>query len=253
MTRWLGSTILTIFLIQVLFYIIAALFRTDKVTDLAYWLTFVLLAIWWYIQSEQTTVHLVLAIIVILRWIRLVSYLFIRILKIKKDERFDNMRNSWIDFGKFWILQTISIWIIFLPAIFLFQSNWYSDINIWMILGWWVYLIWLILETLADQQKYKYKIKNPKHWTDRGLRKYSRHPNYLWEMLVWIWIFTLISPILLQWQWFSIISPLFIITLLLFVSWVPLLEKQYDKKYGKDKEYIKYKKSTNLLLPIPKF
>lgn len=250
MDRWL---IPIIFFIQVFFYIIAALFRTDKVTDLAYWMTFVALAIWWYIQSSQTIWHLVIAILIVTWWIRLAGYLFIRILKIKKDERFDDMRNNWISFGKFWLLQTITIGIIFLPYIFFFQNDWYNDINLYLIIGSLISILGLILETIADYQKYVFKTKNPKHWTNIWLRKYSRHPNYLWEIIFWIWVFVVTISQIITWQWVWIISPIFITILLLFVSWIPLLEKQYEKKYWKNQEYIEYKKSTNLLFPIPKF
>jgi steroid 5-alpha reductase family enzyme len=47
----------------------------------------------------------------------------------------------------------------------------------------------------------------------------------------------------------SLLSPLYIVSLLLFVSGIPLLEKAAEKKWGENEEYKKYKKRTSVLLP----
>jgi steroid 5-alpha reductase family enzyme len=125
--------------------------------------------------------------------------------------------------------------------------------HLWFLLvGAAIFLLWFSLETIADYQKYNYKLQHPKHRVSTWLWKHARHPNYLGEMLVWRWIFVMTIPLLTWMQWLSVISPLFIMILLLYISGIPLLEKQHDTSYGKNKDYITYKKSTSLLIPRPR-
>jgi steroid 5-alpha reductase family enzyme len=53
------------------------------------------------------------------------------------------------------------------------------------------------------------------------------------------------------WQWVSITGPIFIMTLLLFVSGVPLQEAQAQARWGSDPSYQQYRQDTGLLLPKP--
>lgn len=55
-----------------------------------------------------------------------------------------------------------------------------------------------VIEIISDKQKFEYKLKseNRGHWIDSGLCKYSRHPNYLGETLLWWGLFVMILPAL---------------------------------------------------------
>ena len=105
-------------------------------------------------------------------------------------------------------------------------------------------------ETIADYQKLKFRSesKNKDKFIKSGLWKYSRHPNYFGEILLWF-SFALIG--------FSgshslgvFITPVFVALLLIFVSGIPLLEKAADDKFGNNDEYKTYKLSTPVLIPI---
>ena len=106
-----------------------------------------------------------------------------------------------------------------------------------------------MIETIADHQKFVFKNKNPKKFIKSGLWKYSRYPNYFGEMLLWWGLFIMITPYLGGISLLTIIGPIFITFILLFVSGIPMLEKSYNQKYGKDKEYQEYKRSTSKLIP----
>ena len=67
-----------------------------------------------------------------------------------------------------------------------------------------------------------------------GLWRFSRHPNYFGEMMVWWSLWALALPCALVW---TITSPLFVTFLLTRVSGVPLLEEKYDAIYANDKAY----------------
>lgn len=237
--------------IQAIFFIFAAYFKTDKITDLSYGATFVLVA--WLLafkNSAFTTVHLFIVILITVWGFRLAGYLLHRIIKTKSDRRFDEIREDFLRFLKFWFFQAIAIWIILLPAIVLFSSK--SPIFYPIsVLGVCVWIAGFAIEVISDQQKFNFKNNNPGGYIASGLWKYSRHPNYFGEALLWWGIFLITVPILSGVQYLVIVGPIFITYILLFVSGIPLLEKSYDKKYGSDKKYRDYKKRTSIFIPFP--
>ncbi len=233
---------LIIFLIQIIFFAFASLFKTDKVTDLSYGLTFILLALYFLLKGGS----LLLLILPILWGFRLSTYLFIRIMKIKKDQRFDGVREQFWSFAKFWFLQAVSIFIISLPFILVSLNNFSLQLNYLALL---IFAIGLVTETIADWQKYQFKNQttNQGKFIQTGLWKYSRHPNYFGEMLVWWGIYLLCFSGLQGMQHLAIVSPIYITVLLLFVSGVPTLEKNYAQKYGSS--WLNYKQQTSLIIP----
>ena len=50
-------------------------------------------------------------------------------------------------------------------------------------------------------------------------------------------------------EFLALISPIFVYVLLTKISGIPMLEKSSDGKWGSDEDYIKYKKTTPILLP----
>jgi steroid 5-alpha reductase family enzyme len=226
--------------------------KTDKVTDLAYGMTFVILS--WALliyNGVYDIMHVLLTVMVSLWGLRLAGYLFYRIIKIKKDARFDGIRESFWKFAGFWTVQTLLIFIIMLPIIMLLNVQSKIPLTLITIIGVFIWLFGFLTETIADQQKFKFR-NNPKNknkWIDSGLWYYSRHPNYFGEILCWIGVFVYILPLLSDLAWVSILSPLSITVSLLFFSGIPPLEKKEDERYGKNKEYQKYKKTTSVLIP----
>lgn len=85
-----------------------------------------------------------------------------------------------------------------------------------------------------------------------GLWAYSRHPNYLGEILQWSGLWLSASSVMTGPQYLSVASPLFVWFLLRYVSGIPILEKQALKKWGSDPVFQKYIKNTPLLWPIPR-
>lgn len=242
-------------IINSFFFAIAATSKTDQFTDLSYSLSFIFITlVYLFTQPSLTPFQLLVGIMIIAWGIRLGSYLFYRVLKLKKDHRFDGIRENPIKFAQFWFIQAISVVIIIWPAVIVLSSR-YLPVNYWLsILGLVIWTIGLTIETMADWQKSAYKLlKNPPTpWTSTGLFRYSRFPNYFGEICVWAGVFIYAIPYLSGWLWLSVISPLFISTLLLFVTGIPPLEKHHQEKYGSDPEYQKYLKSTRLLVPLPK-
>jgi len=216
------------FAIQICFFIFAAKNKTDKVTDLSYGLSFVLIALTLlFIKSNFYPYQILLATMISLWGIRLATYLFIRIIKTKKDKRFDGIREDFWSFAKFWFLQAISVWLISLASSYVLGQETASEIRIISYLATLIWAVGLTIETVADWQKFVFKIKagNKNKKIKSGLWKHLKHPNYLGEIACWWGIFIYTLP----WQngisWLTIISPITITVLLLFVTGVPTHKK----------------------------
>jgi steroid 5-alpha reductase family enzyme len=232
---WLTLSIV----INLIMFIPAYFFKTDKLTDISYALTFIVLSL------LMITYHniWIISFMIIIRAIRLGTYLLIRIMKIQKDNRFDEMRNDRKKFIKFWLLQWISVAIIS-TSLLLSTSN---DVSIlWIVIR----AIGLLIESFADYQKFQFILNKKIWWIQTWIWRYSRHPNYFGEILCRIWVYIAVLPNLIGInKIIALISPIFIIILLLFVSGIPLLEKSAQKKWWKDKAYKEYVKKTSILIP----
>lgn len=245
------AAFIMIFLIQVFGLVIAYTLKTDRFTDLFYGLTFAVVTLSALVNSGSLDFSRVLLASLIFIWgTRLAFYLYIRIRRMKKDERFDGIRSDLKKFSGFWILQAFSIFIIISPVL-IYMNSPVKGFGSAGIIGVAIWLAGFITETIADLQKFRFKKKNPHTWIQSGLWKYSRHPNYFGEILCWIGVFIFTMPALAGWTWLSISSPIFIAILILYISGIPLLEKQYDSKYGKNPDYKEYKENTSLLFPMP--
>ena len=240
--------------VNILLFIPAYIIKTDKLTDFTYGISFILVVGYLYLNSPLNITHMILSAMISLWAIRLITYLAIRIHKMKKDKRFNEMRNNFFKWGSFWVLQGVSTWVILLPTILFFQADTISLTSI-SFLGIGVWLTGLVIETISDLQKYKF-INNPQNkgqWIDTGLWKYSRHPNYFGEITNWLGIFIFTIPALSGINLLiGAISPLHIAFLLIFISGIPLLEKGADKRWGDNPKYQEYKEKTSILIPLPK-
>lgn len=240
-------------LIQAAFFAFAATLQTDKVTDLSYGLTFVLIAVALLTRSPADgAAPLVLAGMVIAWGVRLAGYLLYRILHMGRDARFDGIRERFWSFFRFWLFQGLAAFVIMLPVTLWFSRP--GPCTPWRSAGASIWFLGLALETVADQQKFAFKrtAQGRSRWTDTGLWRYSRHPNYLGELLCWWGVFVFAAPGLDGWVALAIVGPIAITGLLLFATGIPTLEASARKKWGDDPEYQAYRRRTRTLLPWPR-
>jgi steroid 5-alpha reductase family enzyme len=245
---------LIIVAIQIVFFIFASALKTDKVTDLSYSMTFVAMAlILLFSNARYALPQLLIALFITVWGLRLGGYLFSRIIRLKKDDRFDGIRENPLSFAGFWFLQAITIWIVLLPITVVLSMRSALSVSALTWVGAAVWGLGFVIETAADAQKYKFRNdpSNKGKWIDRGLWRLSRHPNYFGEMLCWWGLFLIASPYLEGMLMLSIFSPIFITFMLLFVTGVPTVEKKAEEKYGDNPEFLVYKNRTSLLVPLP--
>lgn len=240
--------------LNVIMFIPAFIYKTDKLTDISYAVTFIALVLFAYARSAQTWPHALLALLVVWWGVRLGGFLLMRVWKKGKDKRFDGMRENFFKFLRFWLLQGVTVFVVLLGALeFMRVSSPQVTLLSWA--GTLIFLTGLYMEAAADLQKWHFS-QNPKNkgkWIESGIWAKSRHPNYMGEMMVWIGIYLFVLPSLVGQQWLiAFASPGYIILLLLFVSGIPMLEKSADAKWGNDKDYQAYKKRVPVLIPFLK-
>jgi steroid 5-alpha reductase family enzyme len=144
----------------------------------------------------------------------------------------------------FW-LQALLAWVISLPILGSFASNRPLGLLDWIGLALW--LTGFVFEAGGDWQLARFR-KNPANAgkvMNRGLWRYTRHPNYFGEFCIW-WGFWLIA--LSAGAWWSVAGPLLITFLLLKVSGVSLLEKDIGNRRP---QYADYVLKTNAFFPGP--
>jgi len=239
---------------QFAFFIVAATCKFDKVTDFAGGSNFVVLAVLTFFLAETYRYRQIVITVFIVVWgLRLSGYLLYRIIKIGEDNRFDDKRDNCLKFAGFWIFQAVWVFTVSLPVIFV-NASIVADRSDYVtaqdIVGIIIFIMGLVIETIADLQKFSFR-NNPENrgkWCATGLWKYSRHPNYFGEISVWIGVFIISTSVLEDGQWSAVLSPLFTMSILLFLSGIPLLEQKADERYRKNEDYLFYKNRTPALI-----
>ena len=227
-------------------FIFAFTFQTDKLTDLTYATTFILISLLGLLSNETSFPHLIVASLIILWALRLGFSLLRRVHLVGRDERFDKMRPRLGKYLGFWSLQALTCFVVSIPLLILFNEV-SIEISTAYVIGLCIAVSGLLLETIADHQKYQFKKKHPDHFMKSGCWRYIRHPNYTGEILFWIGIS--ITAISAPFGYLSLLSPLWISVLLLRISGIPLLQEKWKIKYGQDPRFLSYLESTWNLIP----
>tara|TARA_X000001036_G_scaffold274434_1_gene254899 strand:- start:1306 stop:2148 length:843 start_codon:yes stop_codon:yes gene_type:complete len=242
------------FLFQWTLFIPAYLLQTEKFFDISGSINFIVITAYIYYNSFLeygfNLGNLILSLLIVIWAIRLGSFLFFRIKKDGEDKRFREIKPSPTKFFMTWTLQGTWVSICSLCAITGMSSDKGMIINTLFYLGLVIFILGFTIEVIADYQKTKFR-KNPKNknnFITSGLWSYSRHPNYLGEISLWTGIAIISFSSLSDWQYVSLISPIFIYILLVHVSGINFLESSSNKKWGHLKAYKEYIKKTPKLL-----
>jgi len=240
------------FLIQWLAFIPAYLMQTEKFFDLTGSLTYISVIIVAFIFSKAFDGRSILLLAVVVIWaIRLGTFLFSRIKKAGKDDRFDEIKPSFIRFLNVWTIQGLWVTFTMATALVAITTSTRKELDIFAVIGFLVWVFGFAFEVVADTQKSRFNANpdNKGKFIQTGLWSRSRHPNYFGEIVLWVGVAIIALPVLQGWQWVAMISPVFVTLLLIRVSGVPLLENKADKKWGGQEDYESYKKNTPVLTP----
>ncbi|MEX2465490.1 MAG: DUF1295 domain-containing protein [Gemmatimonadota bacterium] len=193
---------------------------------------------------------LVLALIAI--WaVRLGSHLLRRNLRSGEDPRYAAMREKggasfpFVSlFTVFW-LQGVLLWLISAPLFAAVTAP--GPLGLLDLAGGVVVLTGIVLEAVADRQLEAFKAdpSNRGKVLDRGLWRYSRHPNYFGNAVLWWGAYLIAVGAGGAW---TVFGPLLMTYLLLKVSGVTLLEKDIEERRP---AYADYVRRTSAFVPLP--
>lgn len=201
----------------------------------------------WYLRKFT------IGAMVVLWSVRLGTHLFLRVARMHpvEDSRYAALRRDWADnFGPkmlgFFLLQAASVALLALPFL-LAMRNPAPGLGLLEQIGVAVWFAGLSGEAAADGQlaAFKRDPANRHAVCNVGLWRYSRHPNYFFEWLVWVgfFLFALGSP----WGWTAVVAPAGILWLLLRVTGIPLAEEQSLRSKGD--AYRRYQATTSAFVP----
>lgn len=232
-------------------FFLAQLKRDNSIVDIAWGLGFIIIALFTFFTFGSFLERQVLITLLTVLWgLRLSIYILIRNKGRGEDYRYKEMRKSWgasaslQAFFKVFMLQGLLMTVIAFPIITV-NYSYALELTIFDYFGLGLWCFGFVMESIADYQKHVFKSApaNKGKVLTTGLWEYSRHPNYFGESMMWwgmyfIAVSTPLGPV-------TVVSPLLITFLLMYVSGVPLLEKRYKN----NAEYQKYAKKTPKFVP----
>ncbi|MBE5745396.1 MAG: MATE family efflux transporter [Clostridiales bacterium] len=149
-----------------------------------------------------------------------------------------------VNFFGIHLVPTLVVYACTLPAVYVMQYG--GEFNAGAIVFFILSLLAVALQGTADVQMHKFRKNRTGNFIRKGLWKYSRHPNYLGEILMW-WGVALAAVCVMPTRWWLLAGAVANTLLFVCIS-IPLAEKRQSRKEG----YERYKQETRALLPIKK-
>lgn len=196
--------------------------------------------------SQMLPRQIILTALIVFWAFRLILYLYARYTG--RDPRFSSWKWQGLKalfINTLWILgQGIMIVLMSIPVVMV-NTNTTPGFSYLDISGLLIWIVGFCYESVSDYQLFAF-MRNPAnkgHVMRSGLWRYSRHPNYFGEVLMWwgVYLITLSVP----YGWAAIIAPLTITFLILFVTGIPLAEKPFINSL----EYQEYRRTTSAFIP----
>ena len=238
--------------LMVLLWLASLALRDVSIVDVFWGLGFVVIAWLSFVLTEESSARKVLLLVMTSIWgLRLTAHLARRKYGEPEDSRYQAMRKSigprfpflslFVVFGP----QGLVMLIVALPLMAgPFEA---SPLGLLAFLGAALWCAGLLFEAVGDYQLARFKTDpaNRGKVLDQGLWRYTRHPNYFGDFLVWWGIYLVAAG---PSAWWTVIGPLLMSFLLLRISGVALLERSLrQSKEG----YAAYQAKTSAFFPWP--
>ena len=242
MSNFLGALADSAILVAVymtVWFGVALVRKDNSVADIAWGLGFVLVAAYTFLFRRTSLFLPVLVTSLVAIWgLRLAFHVGLRSRKRGEDPRYAEWRRRWgrsfvwRSYLQVFLLQGLFMLVIAWPVILVNTHRWAHppgaatrDVFAWV--GTLVWILGFFFEAVGDAQlaRFKRDPANKGKIMDRGLWRYTRHPNYFGESLMWWGIYGIALEVPLGWT--TIVSPVLITFLLVRVSGIPPLERRY--------------------------
>jgi len=225
---------LILFLYMTGWFLLALQRKDNSIADVAWGTGFIIVAWSTFLLNGAFSPRQWIVNLLVLIWgLRLAIRIHLRNRGKGEDVRYRKWREEWgksfvlRSYLQVFLLQGFILLLNITPVLFI---NTYAagDLGILDVVGLMLWLLGFFFESLADWQLDRF-LKDPGNRgkvMDRGLWRYSRHPNYFGEVTMWWGIYTLALSV--PGGWMSIIGPLTITYIILFVQASQLLRRGHD-------------------------
>lgn len=183
--------------------------------------------------------------------LRLSSYLFWRVVGHPEEGRYATLRSQWGSQANrklfyFFQLQAATV-ILFASPVWIAAYNPRPLFQVTDLVGILIWIVGVAGVALSDFQLAQFKKSADSHGKTcrAGLWRYSRHPNYFFEWLLW-WSYTLLAFPAGFW-WLAPLTPLLLLYFFLYVTGIPPTEAQAVASRGED--YRQYQRTTSAFVP----
>jgi steroid 5-alpha reductase family enzyme len=232
-------------------FVFSVIFKNASVYD-PYWSVQPIVILWALAVGQELTLMRVFLLAVVTLWgVRLTAnwaYTFDNLYH--QDWRYTMLKEKTgvfyplINFLGIHLFPTLVVYACCLPVLYSFVVS--AEINAGSIVFFAVSILAAALQGTADCQMHAFRKRGSGGFIRTGLWKYSRHPNYLGEIVFWWGIalaFVCSEPSL----WYLAAGALINTLMFLLVS-VPMADKRQSRKEG----FAEYKRQTRMLFPIKK-
>jgi len=234
-------------------FVIGSALRNNAIADVGYGMGVVVAIVGGLLTTTATVTVLILIGLVILWAMRLSLRIYIKNHGKPEDPRYRAWREAWgthvliHSFFKVYVVQGIVIYIMATP-ILLALAYQQTPLTVFVYSGIALWCIGFFFESVGDYQLDRFLRTKPPQGSimTTGLWRYSRHPNYFGESLMW-WGIALSAVSFSPLGVIGFISPILITYLLLYVSGIPLLEARWKD----NPQWQAYAQKTSAFFPLP--
>lgn len=248
---WWIDLLIADILATVFVFIFSLIFKNASVYD-PYWSVQPIVILWGFAAASGIDLPRALALFAVSFWgIRLTAnwaYTFHGLTH--QDWRYTMLAEKTgpfypvINFVGIHMVPTLVVYLCTLPAVFVFVND--CSLNPLSVAAILLSVGAAVLQGIADIQMQSFRKERKSAFIRTGLWKYSRHPNYLGEILMW-WGIGIFAVSMAPNSWYLLSGAVANTLLFTFVS-IPMAEKRQSKKEG----FSEYKKATRVMLPIKK-
>lgn len=245
--------LLVIVVVMTSVWTLSTVIRDASIVDIVWGAGFVVVA-WssWITSDADGLAALAVRVCVTVWGLRLAGYLAWRNLGKGEDFRYQAMRRKYgarfplISFVTVFLLQGALMWVVSLPVQVVHDVD--PQASPVLVVGVAVWAIGLAFEVVGDLQLARFKADpaSAGRVMDTGLWRYTRHPNYFGDFLVW-WGIAIMALSNVA-SMVGVIGAVVMSVLLMRVSGVPMLEHSMAKRRP---GYVEYQRRTSAFFPRP--
>jgi steroid 5-alpha reductase family enzyme len=254
---WFGG-LLAVLVLMTVVWGISVVRRDASIVDRVWGLAFIVAVVTYAALGDGTGTRTALVVTLVTIWgLRLSVHITARNWGAGEDERYVRMRERHPEsfavtslFRVFWV-QAVLAWVISLPLLAATTRATAGGLGWLDVLGLVVWLVGFVFEAGGDWQLSRFLADPANRGTvmDRGLWRYTRHPNYFGDTTVWwgLFLFALATG-----AWWSALGPALLTFVIVRISGVAMTERGMSAGSSKRTGYDEYVRRTNAFIPGPR-